>query len=114
MRTPKRAAAVKTPLPWKLPPIEDADIFAIQAFSKGIAGEAEQLRVWAVLRKLAGADAMSFWPGGEDGRRASDFAEGKRWVADQMRRLSRLKPAQVSSRGEPPPMPGANQENHHE
>jgi hypothetical protein len=108
---PPRSVKPKTLLPWQLPPIEDADIFAVQAFARGAAGEAEQLRAWAVIRRIAGADRMSFWPGGEDGRRATDFAEGKRWLADQMRRLSRLKPAEVSSRGEPPPMPGANQEN---
>lgn len=97
-------------MPWQLPLLEDADIYAVQALAKGIAGEAEQLRAWAFIRKLAAADLMSFWPGAEDGRRATDFAEGKRWVADQLRRVSRLRPAEVSSRGEPPPMPGSNEE----
>lgn len=102
MTTKPRA---KTPQPWQLPVLEDADIFAVQALAQGVGGKAEQLRAWAFIRKLAAADLMSFWAGGEDGRRATDFAEGKRWVADQLRRISRLKPAAVSSRDEPPPMP---------
>lgn len=86
--------------------MEDADIYAVQAIAQGIAGEAEQKRFWNFLQAFCGCGRMSFWPGGEDGRRATDFAEGKRWVGDQMRRLSRLKPAEPDSSGEPPAMPG--------
>jgi hypothetical protein len=35
---------------------------------------------------------MTFWAGGEDGRRATDFAEGKRWVGLQLRRIEKLRP----------------------
>lgn len=95
----------KTQLPWQLPPVEDAEIFAVQAIARGKAGEAEQLRFWAFLQRFCGCDRMSFFPGGEDGRRATDFAEGRRWVGDQLRRISRLTPAEADSRGAPPPMP---------
>lgn len=88
------------PAPWKLPPIgkqwggEDADIFAIQALAKGIANEGQQLRAWnLILHKLCEVDRMTFWPpmGIDDGRRATDFAEGKRWVAIQLQRLANLR-----------------------
>lgn len=103
-----RTARTKQPptlLPWKLAHLTDVEIFAIKAFAGGQADERQQLQAWAAIRTLAGADKMSFWPGGEDGRRATDFAEGKRFVADQLRRISRLQPAKVDSRDEPPPMP---------
>lgn len=79
----------KTPMPWEIPTFEDADIFALQA----LANDPTHKRAWDFLReKVCGADTMSFWPGGEDGRRATDFAEGRRWVANIMKRLSNLKP----------------------
>lgn len=100
-----KSPAKRTPLPWILPPVTDADIFAVQALADGRADAHAQRRAWSFIRELASADRMSFWPGGEDGRRATDFAEGKRWVADQLRRISRLRPAGFDPRGEPPPMP---------
>lgn len=100
------AVKPKTPLPWVLPVSEDADIFALQALNNGQANPDQQQRVWRFIREtLCGCEIMSFWPGGEDGRRATDFAEGRRWVATQMRRLSRLKPRNINPRGAPPPMP---------
>lgn len=105
MKRPVKRPVKAPKWPWQLPPIEDPDIYAIQAFEQGRAGVPEQRRVWAFLQRFCGVDRMTFYPGGEDGRRASDFAEGKRWIGDQLRRLSRLTPTQISSRGEPPPMP---------
>jgi hypothetical protein len=100
----------KTPLPWQLPTadINDADIFAVIAFAEARADEHQQRRAWAFIRTLAGADRMSFWPAPE-GDRATCFAEGKRWVADQLRRISRLTPSGIDLRDEPPAMPGANE-----
>lgn len=94
-----------TPLPWKIVELTDAEIFAIRAFAAGKADEHQQLLVWGSIRKIAQADLMSFWPGAEDGRRATDFHEGKRFVADQLRRVSRLQPSRVDPRGEPPAIP---------
>ena len=100
------ALKAKTPLPWVLPVVEDADIFALQALDNGLANPDQQKRAWRFIREiLCGCETMSFWPGAEDGRRGTDFAEGKRWVANQMRRISRLKPGKVDPRGAPPAMP---------
>ncbi len=80
-------------LPWQLPNIENADIFALQALEKGTANAAQQQRaIEFVVRRMCAVDRMTFYPGAEDGRRASDFAEGKRWVGDQLRRLLKLRP----------------------
>jgi len=79
--------------PWQMPRIEDADIFALQAIANGTAGTAQQQRAYAyVVRTLCETDRMTFWPGGEDGKRATDFAEGKRWVGLQLRRIEKMRP----------------------
>jgi hypothetical protein len=79
--------------PWQFPKIESADIFAVQAVAKGIANEGQQQRAFDyIVRVLCETDRMTFWAGGEDGRRATDFAEGKRWVGVQLRRIEKLRP----------------------
>jgi hypothetical protein len=79
--------------PWQFPKIDGADIFAVQALAKGIANEGQQQRAFDyIVRVLCETDRMTFWPGAEDGRRATDFAEGKRWVGVQLRRIEKLRP----------------------
>jgi hypothetical protein len=79
--------------PWQMPRLEDSDIFALQALSAGIANEVQQRRAYDyVVRVLCETDRMTFWPGSDDGRRATDFAEGKRWVGLQLRRIAKLRP----------------------
>lgn len=93
MKRPLREKAKPQPWPWHFSPPEDSVIFAIQALAKGIANAGQQQRAYAyILRSLCEIERMSFWPGGEEGRRASDFAEGKRWVGLQLRRLERMRP----------------------
>jgi hypothetical protein len=79
--------------PWQMPAIEDADIFALQAIARGEASAVQQQRGYEyVVRALCETDRMTFWPGAEDGRRATDFAEGKRWVGLQLRRIEKMRP----------------------
>ena len=76
-----------------MPRIEDTDIVALQAVASGTASCAQQQRAFEfVVRTLCETDRMTFWPGGEDGRRATDFAEGKRWVGLQLRRIEKMRP----------------------
>jgi len=96
-------------VPWQLPPIENADIFALQAVAKGIANEGQQRRAWEyVVRILCATDLMTFWLdpvrnlSGVDAQRATDFAEGKRWVGVQLRRIERLRPDMARELGLPP------------
>lgn len=78
---------------WHLPNPENADVFALQAVAKGTANAGQQQRAWMfIMNFLCDPDGMTFWPGGEDGRRVSDFAEGRRWVGLQLRRLERMRP----------------------
>jgi hypothetical protein len=79
--------------PWQMQRIADADIFALQAVAAGEANAAQQRRAFdCVVRILCETDRMTFWPGTEDGRRATDFAEGKRWVGLQLRRIEKMRP----------------------
>jgi hypothetical protein len=90
---PKPRPKTQPNTPWQLPATTNSNIFAIQAVAKGIANEGQQRQAWEyILRTLCEIDRMTFWPGGEDGKRATDFAEGKRWVAIQLRRIERLRP----------------------
>ena len=87
--------------PWQMPQIEDADIFALQAVAKGTANNTQQQRAYEyVVRTLCETDRMTFWPGGEDGKRATDFAEGKRWVGVQLRRIEKMRPDHRNESGE--------------
>lgn len=88
--------------PWQVPPTEPADVFALQALAKGIANQSQQQRAWDyITRVLCETDRMTFWPGGEDGKRATDFAEGKRWVGVQLRRIEKMRPETRESRENP-------------
>lgn len=109
----RKPVSEQAPWPWQIPlGIENADIFALQALERGTANAAQQKRAVAFIeRKLCATDRMSFYPGGEDGKRASDFAEGKRWVGNQLRRLLKLRPDHGSGRAlEEPPAPAAEPE----
>ncbi len=92
---PARAVKIKGAGPgWPWSPVtslEDADIFALQAIAAGNASSGQQQRALAFIRdKICEAERLSFLPGGEDGRRATDFAEGKRFVAVPIRRCLRM------------------------
>lgn len=98
-------------MPWQIPlRIENADIFALQALERGTANAAQQKRAIAFIeRTLCATDRMSFYPGGDDGRRASDFAEGKRWIGNQLRRLLKLRPDHGGSAMEEGPAPASDE-----
>lgn len=113
---PSRAAARKPVVKakgqgpsWPWSPVidfEDADIFALQAIAAGNASSGQQVRALNFIRsKICEGKRLSFMPGGEDGRRATDFAEGKRFVEVQIQRILNMRPATVNSRGAPPAMP---------
>lgn len=104
------------PPPWSLP-INDllaypSEIAAIRALSEGGADEHQQRLILPFIQRvICRAEMSSYCPGGDDGRRATDFSEGKRWVWLQLRRIVvSLVPDRVDTRGDPPPMPMAKLE----
>lgn len=76
------------PEPWKPAPYEDADIGAIKALFRGDAEEHQQKRAidW-ILFKVCGLGDQQYWP---ESQRDTDFALGKRFVALQIVKLSKL------------------------
>ena len=74
---------------------DDEDIRAARAFFAGVASEGQQLRLrdWIVNLACAYYD-LSFRQGGEDGRRASDFMEGRRFVGAMLVGLSKKLPSE--------------------
>ena len=71
---------------------DKADIYAIKALSAGTASEAQQHRAlkW-ILEEASVYDGLSYSPG-ENGRRDSDFAEGRRFVGLAIAKLIRMPP----------------------
>lgn len=88
------------------PPLYDNSIIAaIRAVQSGTANEGQQKKAWDwIVYQASGYHDLSYRPGGEDGRRASDFMEGRRFVGAQMLKL--LQPALTPSEPEPPKIKG--------
>ena len=80
-----------SPQPWKPAGYELADAAAIQALMRGDASAEQQRRAmkW-IIEKAAGTYDQSFYPGGDDGRRNTDFAEGRRFVGNSIVKLSKV------------------------
>ena len=85
--------------PWFPAPYEKADASAIQALSRGLADPEQQQRAlkW-IIEGAAMCYGMSFIPGGEDGRRDSDFAEGRRYVGQQIVKMTKLNLAVIPNK----------------
>lgn len=86
--TPSTRAWLPKKDPWLPPDRDDAVIWASLAFAKGQATESQQRLLWDWFMYTTGASDdfadLSFRPG-EEGRRATDFAEGKRFVGLQLK-----------------------------
>lgn len=66
-------------------PIDDQEAMAIKAIQMGVANAGQQqMALKAIVQKMAGTYDVSFRPGGAEGSRLTDFAEGKRWVGQQI------------------------------
>lgn len=74
--------------PWRPADYDVSDHLAVQALAKGRADAAQQERAWAWILFAAGYGDKSFRAGGLAGQRDTDFAEGKKWVAEQMIKLA--------------------------
>lgn len=83
MKPTRSSVAARSP--WL--PVEwaDADVAAIQALGRGEANPDQQKRAldW-IIQKAAGTYDISFRPGGADGERETCFAEGRRFVGNQI------------------------------
>lgn len=98
--------ARRQPKPWIFPAADNADIYAIKAMFAGQASAGQQQRFMELLlQSICEETRMSFLPGGDDGRRGTDFAEGKRWVALALHHFNRLRLQQTSNQEPTEPAP---------
>jgi hypothetical protein len=76
--------------PWYPPPSEKADIAAIKALATGTANSEQQIRAvkWIVEVGAMYYD-LSYSPG-DEGRRDTDFAEGRRFVGAQIVKMTKI------------------------
>lgn len=78
--------------PWLPPDYDDLTIYAVRALAKGEAAPHQQKRFWEYVMYLTKASEayadLSFRPG-EQGVRATDFAEGAKSVGLNLRKLLR-------------------------
>jgi len=77
--------------PWYPAEYEIADVAAIQGLLRGDATPEQQKRAldW-IITHASGVHEQTYYPGGEEGRRNTDFAEGKRFVGNSIIKLTRL------------------------
>lgn len=91
--------AIEDHAPWKPPKFEPQDAAALQALERGNATPDQQKRAlnWIVNGACATYD-LSYRPG-DDGRRDTDFAEGRRFVGLQVVKLLKIKIGMLTTRG---------------
>jgi len=84
----KRKAFVE---PWLPADYEPADIGAMKALAAGTARPDQQQRVldW-IINKACQTFEPSFRPGGHEGDRLTSFAEGKRYVGNQIIKMTKI------------------------
>lgn len=94
--------AIEDHAPWKPPAFDPADAAAVQALQRGNATPEQQKRAlaWLINQGCATYD-LSYRPG-EEGRRDTDFAEGRRFVGLQLVKLLNVKIGLLTKRGEEP------------
>lgn len=86
--------------PWRPPSYEDPDVVALQALARGNANLEQQKRAltW-IIEQAAGTYGMSYRPGGSEGDRDTVFAEGRRFVGNQIVKMLKLKIGQLRREG---------------
>lgn len=82
--------------PWLPPKYEVADAVALQHLAEGRANPDMQKRAlnW-IINQAANTYDLSFRPGGYDGVRETDFAEGRRFVGLEIVKLLKVKVGQL-------------------
>jgi hypothetical protein len=77
--------------PWVPPPWEPEDVGAIQALMRGEAEPHQQTRALKyIVETLSDYYGISYRPDGLGGQRDTDFAEGKRFVGQQIVKLTKI------------------------
>lgn len=76
--------------PWLPVKYDKADVSALQALRRGEADPDQQIRALEyILETISDRNGMS-WRPGPDGARETDFAEGRRFVGNQIVKLTKI------------------------
>lgn len=90
-RAKTQREAVAEHAPWRPVHYELADADALQALMRGDADAGKQQRALKfIIENLCGTYEVSYRPGAEEGRRDTDFAEGRRFPGLQIVKLLKL------------------------
>lgn len=82
--------------PWLPPLYTDRDAGSIQALARGDATPEQQAHALRyIVETIAACYDTSFRPGGQEGERATAFAEGRRFVGSQIVKLTKLNLAEL-------------------
>lgn len=80
-------------LPWASPWYDDDIVLAVRAVADGVANQGQQKLFWRYLMYVTGASDefadLSFRPDDLGGDRGTVFAEGKRFVGNEIRKMLR-------------------------
>ncbi len=76
--------------PWQPVKYENGDVAALQVLARGEADAEQAHRAWEfILDVICDRNGMSYRPG-PDGDRETAFAEGKRYVGNQIVKLAKM------------------------
>lgn len=79
----------KTSAPYMPVDCVKADAAALQAMRRGEATKDQQIRAMEfIVGTVSDRNGMSFRPGGAEGARDTDFAEGRRFVGNQIVKIT--------------------------
>lgn len=74
--------------PWEPVEYTEAEAMAIKAFASGTANEGQQRLAYDwIVGVVCRVNDMSYFPGGLEAQRATDFAEGRRFAGSQIRKM---------------------------
>lgn len=99
---PEKAAARKRPAtiaaenaPWLPTPWDPADALSIQRLAQGQANATEQKKAFEWILRATGINDEPYRPGGEDGRRETDYALGKAHVGREIVKMVKINLARI-------------------
>jgi hypothetical protein len=90
--------ALPAPSAHEMPLAEQPDVQAIRALLSGKATEDQQIRFVAWFNKATAVDSNPYRPGGEDARRETDLACGRKLVGDWFYALAKATLQQPTQR----------------
>jgi hypothetical protein len=96
--TKKGLAALPLPAAHEMPPFQMEDTHALRALLAGKATAEQQTRFLLWFKKATGVNTNPYRPGGEEGRRDTDLACGRKLVGDWFLAVAEFQPRGIPQR----------------